>query len=363
MTLAKALSHIDLNLEDLLLDANNPRFSELGEELTTVPEVRFAEEKIQANTLEKMKAPIFNVGELKDTIKTVGYLPMDRIIVKPWKGGTQVKYIVVEGNRRVTALKWLIQLHEVGKESFSDEQLANFKRIPCLLLDESLAPPQACLILPGLRHVSGIKQWGPYQKAKTVFALRQSGMSAQQSAQSLGLSTIVANRSYRCFMALEKMAADEEFGEKTTHNMYSYFEETFKRPEVRDWLGWDEPTGEFKNESNLKEFYSWIVPGEDEESAKLPEAKSVREFCRIVNDLPALQLFRSEAGTLRLALARYDAEHPEQWEPIVSAAIQALKGLTPDMLREMSADGESVLLELKERIYKTLIDRSALLGH
>ncbi|MEQ1838528.1 MAG: ParB N-terminal domain-containing protein [Candidatus Nitrotoga sp.] len=361
MSLAQALSHIDLNIDDLLLDANNPRFSELGEGLITVPETRYAEEKIQSKTLEKMKAPIFNVGELKDTIKTVGYLPMDRIIVRPWKGTTG-KYVVVEGNRRVTALKWLIQLHEVGKESFSEEQLKNFTKIPCLLLDESIAPAQACLILPGLRHVSGIKQWGPYQKAKTVFALRQSGMSAQEAAQSLGLSTIAANRSYRCFMALEKMAADEEFGEKTTHDMYSYFEETFKRPEVRDWLGWDEPSGEFKNESNLREFYSWMVADDEESSAKLPEAKSIREFARIVNDPPALQLFRSESGTLRLALARYDAEHPEQWEPKMSAATQALKGLTPDMLREMSGDGEAILLTLKDRIEKTLDDRSALLG-
>ena len=102
---------------------------------------------------------------------------MDRIIVKPWKGATG-KYVVVEGNRRVTALKWLIQLHEVGKESFSEEQLKNFTNIPCLLLDESIAPAQACLILPGLRHVSGIKQWGPYQKAKTVFGTPPTAMQA-----------------------------------------------------------------------------------------------------------------------------------------------------------------------------------------
>lgn len=362
MSLAKALSHIDLKIDNLLLDANNPRFSELGEELISIPENRFAEEKIQAKTLEKMKATMFNVGELKDTIKTVGFLPMDRVIVRPWKGG-EGKFVVVEGNRRVTALKWLMQLHEVGKESFSDEEIDNFTNIPCLLLDESIAPAQATLILPGLRHVSGIKQWGPYQKAKTVFALRQSGMSAQEAAQSLGLSTIAANRAYRCFMALEKMAADEEFGEKTTHDMYSYFEETFKRPEVRGWLGWDEPSGEFKSESNLREFYSWMVPADEESSAKLPEAKSVREFARIINDPPALQLFKSDSGTLRMALARYEAEHPEQWEPKISAATQALKGLTPDMLRAMSEDGEKLLQELRVRIEKTIADRAALLGN
>lgn len=287
--LSKTLSPIDLTLEQLLLDPNNPRFSELGEGYDDIQEARFADEKVQKSTFEKMRSPAFNVAELKDTIKTIGFLQMDRIVVREWTGPkSETKYVVIEGNRRVTALKWLIQLHDVGKETFDDEALANLSNLECLLLDLKLAPKAANLILPGLRHVSGIKEWGPYQKAKAIFALRQTGLSPQEAAQSLGLSTRAANNSYRCFLALENMKQDDEFGEAVQPNMYSYFEEVFKKPQVKNWLNWSDEEEAFVETAHLNEFYGWVVgPSDgDNEVHKLPEAKSVRDLAQIMACIP-----------------------------------------------------------------------------
>ena len=135
--LASVLTPKQIKLDDLLLDPNNPRFSELGEEINPIPELRFNEEKVQNNTFTKMKDSIFGVSELRDTIKTLGFLPMDRIVVRKWRGAI-AKYIVIEGNRRVSALKWLISLHETGKETFSQQQIDNFNHLECLLLDDTL---------------------------------------------------------------------------------------------------------------------------------------------------------------------------------------------------------------------------------
>ncbi len=363
-SLAKILSPVLIELNDLLLDPNNPRFSELGEDLNPIPENRFSEERVQSNTLEKMKADTFAVSELKDTIKTVGFLPMDRIVVRKWKSGganNSQKFVVVEGNRRVTALKWLLALHEAGKETFDADQLENFSMINSLLLDDSVAPDSALLILPGLRHVSGIKEWGPYQKAKTVHALRKSGMGTQEAAQSLGLSTRAANNAYRCFLALEQMKADEEYGEAATPKMYSYFEEAFKRAEVKNWLNWDDAVGQFVNTENRAEFYSWMVPDpETGDSAKLPEAKSIRDFARIVSDEESMAVLRGPSGTLVRALGRYEAEHPEDWYPKVLAAESAIKALTPAMLRSMDANAQTALSRLKVLIEESMRDRNLL---
>lgn len=145
------------------------------------------------------------------------------------------------------------------------------------MLDDALAPESATLILPGLRHVSGVKEWGAYQKAKAVHALRKTGMTAQEAAQSLELSTRAANTSYRCFLALEKMKSNEEYGEFAEPRMYSYFEEVQKRPAIRNWLNWNDDAEKFTNDDRLLEFYSWITPQGDDEPAhpKLPEARSV----------------------------------------------------------------------------------------
>jgi hypothetical protein len=363
--LPSLLTPINLMLADLLLDANNPRFSELGEELNPIPESRFADEKVQANTLEKMKNSIFDVAELRDTIKMIGFLPMDRIVVRKWKGQPadgKPRYVVIEGNRRVSALRWLVSLHDIGKETFDEDRLKNFTNLEGLLLNDEIASPSINLILPGLRHVSGIKEWGPYQKAKTVHALRKSGMTSQEAGQSLGLSTRAANTSYRCFLALEAMADNEEFGEYAEPKMYTYFDEVFKRANVRDWLQWSDDKERFCAEDRLSEFYSWMVPQGEEESKtpKLPESRSIRELAEILGDESAMSVFRSPEGTLTRALARYEADHPEDWFPKVTAATAAVKSLTPDMLRALDGPTLASLLDLKQRIEQAVKDRESL---
>jgi ParB-like nuclease domain len=363
-SLPNLLSPLKLKLEDLLLDANNPRFSELGEELNPVPEGRFADEKVQTSTFDKMKDPLFDVAELRDTIKTIGFLPMDRIVVRKWKGLTNgnTKYVVIEGNRRVTALKWLVNLHEIGKETFSEPELQNFKDLECLLLNDELAPVSANLILPGLRHVSGIKQWGAYQKAKAIHALRRGGMSSQEAAQSLGLSTKAANSAYRCFLALEQMKGDEEFGEYAEPRKYSYFEEVFKRANLKTWLDWNDEQERFCAEESVREFYSWMIPqGEDNKEPKLPESKSVRDLSQILSDESALNILRLPDGTLSRALARFEVDHPEDWYPKVIVAIAAIRSLTPEMLRELDQGTLKSLEELKQRIDQAFKDRESLL--
>lgn len=359
------LTPISLNLKDLLLDPNNPRFSELGGELNPVPETRFLDERVQSSTFEKMKNPMFDVSELRDTIKTIGFLPMDRIVVRKWKGvapDSAAKYVVIEGNRRVSALKWLLDLHGIGKETFDDEQIRNFTELQCLLLNDALAPASATLILPGLRHVSGIKEWGAYQKAKAVHALRRGGMSSQEAAQSLGLTTRAANSAYRCYLALENMKSDEEFGEFAESRMYSYFEELFKRPNLRKWLGWNDESESFDNGDRLREFYGWMIPqGDDNRPAKLPEAKSVRELSEILSDESSLNILRLPDGTLSRAIARYEVDHPEDWYPKILAATVALKSLTPDMLRSLDDAALKNLSELKQRVDQALHDRESLI--
>ena len=362
-SLTKALSPITVNLEDLLLDPNNPRFAEFGGDYDEIQETRFADKRVQDNAIKKMRSPIFSVSELRDTIKTIGFLPMDRIVVRKWKNNQdKIKYIVIEGNRRVTALKWLIDLEKDGKEEFNKETIKNFTNIECLLLDRSNTNAVATLILPGLRHVSGIKEWGAYQKAKAVSALRKTGLSPQEAAQSLGLSTIAANKAYRCFLALENMKEDEEFGEFAQPNMYSYFEEIFKKPHVKNWLSWSDDKGLFEEANKLREFYSWMVPpvGDDTGPHKLPMAISVRELAQIIDDESALGVFRSHDGTLVHALARYKVDHPQDWYPTITAAVQALKSLTPDMLRNMNDEVLKCLQDLEKQIVQSLEDKRKL---
>ncbi len=365
--LPSLLKPSDLDLADILLDPNNPRFAELGQDVDAVPEARFAEPRVQQQAFEKMKTARFDVAELRDTIKNLGFLPMDRIVVRRWRGdpNTDQKYVIIEGNRRLAALRWLLELHESGKETFSDEQLENFNKLQVLILDDQVAPENAKWILPGLRHVSGIKEWGAYQKARAVYTLREGGMSPQEVAQSLGLATRSANQLWRSYLAFEQMRADEEYGEYAQPNRYSYFEEVFKRSNVRDWLGWKDEERRFTNPPALREFYGWMVgePAENGElgERKLPEAKSVRELGTILDDRTAMAVFRSPGGSLNKAQARFEAEHPQEWLPAVLDSERILAALSPDVLRSFTPEQLGAVQSLRDRVNQVLIDRDRLL--
>ncbi len=368
--LSRFLSSIEVDLDQIMLDPNNPRFSDFENGDKEVPESRIIEDRVQRDTFEKMKSKRFDVAELRDTIRTIGYLPMDRIVLREWlnnKKSEPIKYIVVEGNRRIAALKWLIDLHNTGRETLLTGQIKNYtQKIPALLLDKTKSPDQVKYILPGLRHVSGIKEWGPYQRAKAVYKLREAGETPKDVAQSLGLSTQAANLLWRSYLSLEQMRIDEEFGEYANPRMYSYFEEIIKRPKVRKWLEWSDDEEKFVNEDRVKELYGWIfgdiTTGEERTDPKLPEAKSVRELGRFIDNSPAFELFRSPNGNLTRALARYESEHRDSWQGPIITANSVLETLTTSTLRKMSETDIDLLENLIERIQRVLQDREKLLS-
>jgi hypothetical protein len=158
------------------------------------------------------------------------------------------------------------------------------------------------------------------------------------------------------------MKNDEEFGEYALPRMYSYFEEVFKRPNVRTWLNWSDEAEGFSDEIHTKEFYSWIIPGDNEDkSPKLPESKSVRELSEILHDESAMNILRGPNGTLSRAQARFQFDHPEDWYPKVTAAAAAVNSLTPDKLRHLDEATLKSLIELREKIDQALLDRESLL--
>ena len=129
------------------------------------------------------------------------------------------------------------------------------------------------------------------------------------------------------------MRSDEEYGEYAEPKMYSYFEELFKRPVVRDWLQWGENERRFLNQERIREFYGWMVGEPDDQgqlaNPKLLEAKSIRDLGQIINDDSALAVLRTPGSTLARALARYEAEHPEDWRPILVQSQAVLAQLSP----------------------------------
>jgi len=161
----KKFKEIDLPLESLLLDPNNPRFSKAKDEET--PEKNFTDTDIQKYAYNEMlkSSNNFEIEELADSIKTKGFYPVDKIFVKKIKD----KYLVIEGNRRVTAIKYLLEKNKskTNKHELNKSIVDSFKKIKCVDLTEN-TEDDINLIL-GLRHHGSIKEWKIWPASFNLF--------------------------------------------------------------------------------------------------------------------------------------------------------------------------------------------------
>ena len=145
-----------VELQDLILDPNNPRFSKNERELIT-NEAAFANDSIQAEALRKMNDKQFDVVSLEKSIKENGFVSLVQpILVRELKGN----YLVIEGNRRTSALKNLIAKHKAANKRddvLSDELLEQITSVE--VVDCTNTSKDDVDVLLGMIHVGGTKDW------------------------------------------------------------------------------------------------------------------------------------------------------------------------------------------------------------
>jgi hypothetical protein len=350
------LTPVAVSITDLIFDPLNPRLVDIKERPPVIPEARFDEDKIQGRLETKLLKGEFEVDLLVDNIRQNGYLKTDRIVVRAWKGAS-MKYVIIEGNRRVCALKKIVHDHDAGKHTIDDTLRAEISEIEVLQLDETGLTEkerlEAIKILQGIRHLSGTKSWGPYQQADVIAELRANGRSPADAAATMGISTQAANKLWRAHSALQTMSQHKDYGSKVTCDQFSFFVEAM-RPAIREWLGWDTAKESFTNEANLEIFYELITEIEPGKPAKIDRAIDLREFADIVAHPTALSHLRAEKGTLSQALLLASPPKFEDFGPAVENAIRVLRELPVEKARELTLGERDFLKELANLVEKTL---------
>lgn len=166
------LKEIKVPLQKLLLDPNNPRFLEYHD--GRVEESDWADSGVQAQAAKRMHNGGYQLKELKKSIQSNGWQPVDMIFVRKVEKLPD-HYVVLEGNRRVTALR---ELKEEGKLPLevarSVEQLAVLE-----VLGTAEETKAQISYLLGVRHHGSLKTWGPFAQAHDLYEryLRLGGMN------------------------------------------------------------------------------------------------------------------------------------------------------------------------------------------
>ena len=355
------LSELTVDLGDVFLDPNNPRFwSEQTRRRT--PDRRVSEAVVQNRVEQEIRR--HGIEELQYSILRNGFLPLDRIVVRPLEGAEN-QYVVVEGNRRLAALKLLrsrIEENVVIEEHISDEYLDNLyeetNQIDVLVYSGTDSD-DISWILQGIRHIGGIRNWEPAQRAKLVADQIENGSASfTEAGQKFGLSARAVGRLYRSFKALEQMRQDDEYGKKARNDYFSLFEEAYRNPHVRRWLEWSEDEYRFQNPENLHYFYSWITPDEDdepEERRRIHNPRHVKVLGTLLEGDNRSLMAKVDRHELEIETAEFMAEGVkpvENWRERLLSGLDVVKSLPSEVIAEHPSEYHDLLEEMTGEISK-----------
>lgn len=365
------LTDMEIPLENIYLDPNNPRF--VDTKWINIPDEAVMGAEIQESTRRRLIEK-FGIEKLRMNMEVNGYLPIDRVIVRKL-GGDQ--YVVLEGNRRICAAK-LISMVALDGSDIPEDVIGSLKLIPCLLY--SGTDTNASWIFQGLRHITHLIDWSAYNKAKLLVEQMEEGnLSLAGVGKRFGLTPYGAGQWVRGYYAFKQAREESDFVLEVDERSYPYFQELFGRSsmQVREWIEWDDSEYKFKNLMNLNEFVSWLYPkqvDEETEEAKediqgdweqrwLSRRDDIRQVSFLIREAPDIfQEFRTMGELERLysvAIARkYEKQAKAQSDPIqdafdlLSQCVKALENIPLKVTREDSLRTQlyQVFDELEEKI-------------
>ena len=281
-----SLQKVNATIDNILLDPNNPRFADISEDSLNVPEARYIDATVQDEAYKKMLHPKFDVITLAKSIETVGFIPVDNIVVK--RLGDTNQYVVVEGNRRATAIKYLIKEFQRGQSILTGDKIAELATLNVLEIDPVTASSNYFgMVIQGIRNVSGIKEWDAFQKAQFINNMVDKGKEPGTISKMLGMQIKDVNRYYKTYAAMMQFKQDEEYGSYFKNSLFSHFDELVKKPALRKYYGWNEDTFHFDDIDAIRRFYDWLTP-DDDGNVTFSDAKEIRKLAYLVNDSPAL---------------------------------------------------------------------------
>jgi hypothetical protein len=323
--------------DKLLLDPNNYRFHDLPGYKEVANRNRYSEDGVQKRALELLSdTEAFELESLKDSILTNGFVPLEQIVVEEFKPeGASTRYVVIEGNRRAAAVKILLAEHEAGGIAIDEENLESLMSLTVVEIKGAVAERRNYKqTLMAIRHVAGIREWGPYQQAKLIVELfEDAGENFTQVAQRIGISAKEVGRRYRASKALQQMENDEEFGDSAVPKLYSFFHEAVSQPKVREWLDFSDDTFSARNEENRKAFYELMSPREIDGERRPPKLQNanreVRQLKEIVDKPVPLSILldpeRPFEDAVRAAADETVSDETGMLEHSLSVAVHALR--------------------------------------
>jgi hypothetical protein len=301
------------NLDELHLDAQNPRLGRHNiEKILSQDEILghmngWALEEIGASLLEN------------------GFWPQEALIAVKSLVEMKTVLIVVGGNRRLAALKMMARARAKEKgvperwleliKGYKDESFDRLKEIP-YILKESRKEVRAFI---GYRHVTGIKEWNPAEKAEYIAQLiEDEKLTYDQVRKRIGSKTSAVRQNYISYRLLLQMEdKSQNIDIDRVEQRFSVLYLSLRTKGVQTYLDIDidadpktakipVPPSKLKE---LENFAKWLFGAEDLDPI-ISDSRQVDDFGRILENATAVQ-YLERSDNPSFSVARRMAGVPE----------------------------------------------------
>jgi len=329
-------------ISDLLLDPQNPR----------IPDTKKGADQTELAITLDMGFDAFTVAEL---MAVHGYFASEPMIAIPGENG---KWIVVEGNRRLTAVlgltnsdirsqfldfkKW-DDLAAISKISASD-------KIPVVIAKNRLD------VVPviGTKHISGILAWKPYPQARYIANLIDvEKLTAAEVSTMIGLPKNTVNDLYR-EQAISAQAKAIGIDTGNVESAFSLLTVAMRNSKLREHVGAPissqlQPGSQpipVEKVDELKETLTFIF-GNQEREPVVTDSRQIASLANVVANPAGLQALR-EGKTLEEAKQKITAGSQSPQERLINRLTAGKNALI--------AAGEDIAIFDGEAAVKTLVD-------
>ncbi|KKZ12933.1 MAG: hypothetical protein TE42_02385 [Candidatus Synechococcus spongiarum SP3] len=271
-------------VEQLRLDHRNPRL--VGEGKNASQEEMIARLYLSAD-----------LGELLQSISANGYMDIEPLIVMPDPQSSDNKFIVLEGNRRLAALRLLREPDLVSKIKKS-ENLS----IPVPPMDENVRDTlnmvsvchvnsrEAARSFIGFKHINGPAKWDAYAKAQFAAEWyksgRDQGVDLKSIANAIGDKHDTIKRMVSAVYVLQQAKKEKLFDIEDRYSRrfnFSHLYTALSRSQYMDYLGLEDgwarhdPQEDQVPQDKLKELQNvlvWIYGSKEEEKRPVIQSQN-----------------------------------------------------------------------------------------
>ena len=280
-----------LPLDRICLDEQNPRLP-----TTAVRSQNEMTLYIARNT---------SITELMTAIAENGYFPGEPVVVVPRPPRS---YTVVEGNRRVTALRLLrdpsLYPRNTRVRQISESITNPPDTIPCVIFQSR----REVVNYLGYRHISGVKQWEPLAKARyiTQYFQQQTDTNADPASRYREVARGIGSQSPYIKRQLDGYAVYQHIEDCGFYGIESLNEETISFSLLSTALGYEAILGFVSSTQHpctrpdllkvepIRDLADWMYKRNKNGETVLGESRNIKRLAVIVTSEQSLSLLRKQ---------------------------------------------------------------------